>query len=661
MNTKQFCSVLILATGITISVILVGDIVFAQEQGVGGKKLNVQYPIAELGNCKNEADCRSYCDKQENVNACISFAEKNNLMRKEEIEVAKKFVAIGKGPGGCTTKESCEAFCEDINHINECVSFAEKNDFVPREKLEEVKKVKAAIESGIKPPPCKNKKECDAYCEAPEHMLECIAFGEAAGFLSGKELEDSRKMLSALEKGIKPPACRGKEQCDAYCSNPSNMEECMTFAEAAGFMGEKERKDAKKMLLALKKGVKPPACRGKEECDAYCGDENHFEECIAFAEAAGFMKPEEVEMARKTKGKGPGGCTGKEECEAFCNNPQNQETCFLFGKEHGLIQEEELRKMDDNKQKFAQSFMNAPPDVVECLQSSLGIEMVEKFKSGSVMPSRDAGNAMRICFEKAMRPPGIGIEKCEGENCPFPPPGIDSKMMPPQAGPGGCKSPEECQSYCESHGEECKNFGQQPQLEQMRGEGGMRNDMQFRVPEEGFQKDFIPCRTPEECGNIKGAPQIQMMEMKEFIQGIAPFRGGGEIKKEIFEGKEIFDSRELMERFSPKNMDERTKQMMQDKSKFYPDIIKQQPQIYNQQFMPPGTDGQQQFMPPQGFSPSTEFIPTPPPSGSFDRMQQSQSPPSQTPPPPPPPSPSGAISPQSLLGLIFSVFTGNSH
>ena len=46
-----------------------------------------------------------------------------------------------------------------------------------------------------------------------------------------------------------------------------------------------------------------------------------------FAEAAGFMRPEEMKMARKTKGKGPGGCKGKDECEAFCQNEENMETC----------------------------------------------------------------------------------------------------------------------------------------------------------------------------------------------------------------------------------------------------------------------------------------------------------------------------------------------
>lgn len=657
MNAKSILSVFVLMMGIFISALLVGN-VLAQNVSTGKKLFNIEYPIPELGSCKDESACREYCDKPENLKACISFAEKKSLMPKEEIEAAKKFAMVGKGPGGCKTKESCESFCEDISRIDECISFAEKNDFVPKEKLEEAKKVKAAIDKGVKPPPCKNKKECDAYCEDSGHMEECIAFGEAAGFLKGKELEDSRKVLVAIKKGIKPPACRGKEKCDAYCSNPNNMEECMTFAEAAGFMKENEKEDAKKILAALKKGVKPPACRGKEECDVYCSDESRFEECVIFAEAAGFMSSEEAKMSRKTKGKGPGGCRGKEECEAFCNNSDNQEMCFLFGKEHGFIPEEELNKMEGNKQKFTQSFTDAPPEVMECLQSSLGTEMVDKFKSGSSMPSRDIGEKMKICFEKSMRPPKFGMEKCVGENCPPPPPGADGKiMMPPQAGPGGCSNPEECEKYCESHKEECKNF--KPQMPQpstrMWGTGEMRGGM--------------PCEG-EGCKNIE-LPR-QMMEIKEFIEGVDPFSREGKIK-EVFEGKEIFNGDELIKRFSPERQGESIKPMIPSQPRFSPENMKQQiPNLsdpskfqmqpkdfsrpgefpfgdfkqYNQQFIPqqPFVGGQ----PPQGFQPP----PATPPQ---------QFAPSPSAPPPTPPSPSGAITPQSLLGLIFNIFVGFSR
>ncbi len=407
---------------------------------------DIQYPVAELGNCKNQSACRSYCDKPENTNVCLDFAEKNNLMSKEEIGLAKKFVGSGsKGPGGCSGKGACSTYCDNITHIDECVAFAEKNGLMSSKELEEAKKVQSAIAKGVKPPACGNKKECDVYCEDSNHMEECINFGVAAGFIQGKELEDSQKMLAAIKRGVKPLPCKGRKACDEYCGNPDNMEVCVNFASEAGFMNEREKEDSQKMLAAIKKGVRPPNCRGKEECDNYCGQEDNMEECTNFAEAAGFMTSEEAKMARKTGGKGPGGCRGKEECEVFCGNPDNQETCFNFAKDNGMMSEKDLKRTEEGKRQMKQSLKQVPEEVLDCLKTEVGAGLVERMKDG-VMPSKEMGDKMQNCFQK-MGPPKPGTINPGGQ------------MMPQQAGPGGCKGPEECKSYCDSHPDECKDQG----------------------------------------------------------------------------------------------------------------------------------------------------------------------------------------------------------
>ena len=78
-------------------IVLVNN-VFAQGIAEG----DIQYPIIELGGCEDQMDCGFYCDKQENMQACINFAEENNLMSEGEIEIAKNFIAAGSnGPGSC--------------------------------------------------------------------------------------------------------------------------------------------------------------------------------------------------------------------------------------------------------------------------------------------------------------------------------------------------------------------------------------------------------------------------------------------------------------------------------------------------------------------------------------------------------------------------------
>ena len=371
----------------------------------------IQFPVAELGNCGSKEECKTYCDEPDNIEACISFAEESNLMPAKEIEHAKKFLAAGaKGPGGCTGKNSCEAYCNNPDNIEACVAYAEEN-----------------------------------------------------GMMDEEELNEARKVRDAIRKGVKPPPCGGKKECDAYCENPENMPACIEFASAAGLMSEEEQRNAQQMLQAIKAGAKPPACRGKEECDAYCSQDEHFDECVEFGKAAGFMNEEEYEMAKKTRGKGPGGCRGKEECDAFCtSSPENEELCFNFGKENGLIPHEQLRQMEEGDQKFRDSFSNMPPEVASCLSEKLGAERFEKLKNGQVRPSRDIGDSMGSCFQQfemerrqnegqqqqimqrpgeeggpprdfnRPRPPEEGFQ-CEGENCQ-PPEGMPQRpfVRPPE-------------------------------------------------------------------------------------------------------------------------------------------------------------------------------------------------------------------------------------
>ncbi len=178
-----------------------------------------------------------------------------------------------------------------------------------------------------------------------------------------------------------------------------------------------------------------------------------MEICAQFAYENGMMTKEEFEMMKKTGGKGPGGCKNKEECQNFCDNSENQETCFNFAKENGTIPEADLKRMEEGKQKFEESMKNLSTEVYSCMESAVGAEKMAKFKSGGGMPSKDIGDKMRVCFEQNIKPREPGGP---GEGGSIPPAGGGGG--PGMTGPGGCASPEECQKYCESNLEACKNF-----------------------------------------------------------------------------------------------------------------------------------------------------------------------------------------------------------
>lgn len=250
----------------------------------------ISYPVRELGNCASEAACRAFCDRTDkpgNVKACVAFARKHSLQPEGELkrsEALIRLVESGRTPGGCKTMAACDAYCEDPAHIQECVRVAERFGVLPPEELAEVKKVARALASGAR----------------------------------------------------LPGNCRGKKACKAYCENPAHMKECFEFAERAGIIPASELKLARKMLPLMRSGKTPGGCRSKAACDAYCDDPAHLDECIAFAEKTGMMSKQEAAMVRKTGGLGPGGCRGKMACDAFCSKPANEKTCREFGEKHGL-------------------------------------------------------------------------------------------------------------------------------------------------------------------------------------------------------------------------------------------------------------------------------------------------------------------------------------
>ncbi|MDP3710607.1 MAG: hypothetical protein Q8R29_02670, partial [bacterium] len=203
---------------------------------------DIVYPAKELNNCKDKNDCLKYCDDSANIKVCVDFAEKYDLMSKSDADQARRFIKAGsKGPGGCNSKDSCESYCNDVGRINECLSFAEKNGLMDPDELAEAKKIQQALDKGAKlPGGCSNKNACENYCQTADHIEECVAFAEAAGFMPPEELEEAKKYMAALKSGIKPLPCRGKAECEDYCQEPGNFKNCIEFAEAAGFISSEE-------------------------------------------------------------------------------------------------------------------------------------------------------------------------------------------------------------------------------------------------------------------------------------------------------------------------------------------------------------------------------------------------------------------------------------
>jgi hypothetical protein len=527
---------------------------FALAEGVD----NITYPVAELGNCNNKSECKVFCGDPQNRTVCIDFAEKNKLMSKTKAKKARVVTQLENidGPGGCHSESECREYCDDINHLDECMSFAEKNGMVEEKELKEMKQVAEALTQGAKlPGGCKNKKACEEYCDNEDNADECMSFAQEAGLMTPKEQEMIKKT-----GGKGPGGCRGKKQCDEYCDNPDNMEECMNFAIEHDIAPEQERGQMQQVLQAIKKGAKPPKCRGQKECDAFCQKPENREQCFEFAVAAGFVPQEEVEQMKQMMEKGittgPGGCQKKEECDDFCQKPENKDECIEFSHKAGFMDDQQY----DQAKKFQEKGLNSGPggcnDREECdVYCQEHTDECLEFSVKAGFMNEDESRRFKDQPRQDFR----------------------------QAGPGGCKTPEECDAFCSDSNnmEECQKFSEN---NNSRRERGSLDQMQERQKPE-MMKEVQECAGDEEClkkffNQERRSPeemkefQEKMMNQEDFnpermreefprdgnmpnddVNRMMPREGLGENKK--------FKTREEFE----KENKERTNEMMQERTK----------------------------------------------------------------------------------------------
>ncbi|MBI2039437.1 MAG: LamG domain-containing protein [Candidatus Niyogibacteria bacterium] len=412
------------------------------KQGASLSAENIQYPVSELGGCKSETECRSYCDIVDNASACFTFAKKYHLISEEEAKkAADQFLNVTNGPGGCDSGKSCEDYCSTVDHLDECIAFAEKTGYYSPEQLAEARKFQALVRAG-------------------------------AQF---------------------PGGCKDRNTCEVYCSDSGHMEECLDFAEKSGFMPPDEIAEARKFMTLMRQGESPGGCTSKEQCENYCFAEGHMEECIAFAEKAGVMSSDEAAMARKVGGKGPGGCRSKAQCDTYCQ--VNGEECFRFAQDHGLISERDLEQMREGMARFKENLDKMPPEAVACMKDAAGEENFNKMLAGEPVFDRGLEGKMKSCFGQVTAqfgqqlgniPPKAaecikdaigedGLQKLQrgepDENLDFG--SLEACFQQLQAsfggggnfgnggfsGPGGCTNTAECTKFCTANPQECRGFG----------------------------------------------------------------------------------------------------------------------------------------------------------------------------------------------------------
>jgi len=83
-------------------------------------------------------------------------------------------------------------------------------------------------------------------------------------------------------QGGQAPPCNGPEECQAYCSDPAHAQECQGMGPGGGGMGGQGMNTEMGPTQGEQGGEMregPGGCKSMSECIAYCKDPAHMEEC----------------------------------------------------------------------------------------------------------------------------------------------------------------------------------------------------------------------------------------------------------------------------------------------------------------------------------------------------------------------------------------------
>ncbi len=310
--------------------------VFGANQGLSeaevSKKYGFTFPVTELNNCGSIAQCGEYCKKDGNLPSCMKFVNTHQITKEDVLSFTISEL------GNCQIGSDCRNFCNRDENITQCIDFADKYDLLSTSNIEISRAFTAAIGSGGTPGGCRTLEECNHYCDDSSHTNECLDYVGKKKLIPEEELSATRKVAEGFRQGTQTPGkCRGITECDNYCTDIAHSNECATYANKVGFYpSEIEAGKAGKFIAMAMQGTSPGGCKSKQACDAYCAIAAHGVECTDFAVSAGFLSKDDAEAIKKYGGAGPGGCKSKDECTTFCNQPTNQDACLQFAKAHNI-------------------------------------------------------------------------------------------------------------------------------------------------------------------------------------------------------------------------------------------------------------------------------------------------------------------------------------
>lgn len=333
-----------------------------------------------------------------------------------EAEVSKKYgVTFPVAElNNCGSIAECGAYCRKDGNLSACMKFVNTHQLTKADVLSFTISQLGNCQIGS---------DCRNFCNRDENIAQCIDFGDTYDLLSPSNIEISRAFIAAIGSGGTPGSCRTLEECDHYCDDSNHTNECLDYVGKKKLVAEEELSATRKVAEGYRQGIETPGkCRGITECDDYCAAPAHSSECMTYAKKVGFY-PSEIQAdiagkftAAARQGATPGGCTSKEACDAYCAMSSHGVECTDFAVSAGLLSKDDA-------------------------------EAIKKYGGTGPGGCKSKDECSSFCNQTSNQ--NVCLQYAKDHNIPV-----------QFSGPGGCNSVDSCTAYCKEHPDDstCKQY-----------------------------------------------------------------------------------------------------------------------------------------------------------------------------------------------------------
>lgn len=248
------------------------------------------YPIAELGNCRDQQECYYYCEVPRNTPACWSYS--TYILQKNVLgvtitspdEVAREHGITFPIPelGNCATAQACMIYCSQPQNYQVCTAFGEKKGLVktssqPKNTISSTVMERILVDAKAQLN-CDSKASCQTLCDIPSNQQRCQQFAQSEGLVTQPTSSQiSASQATILQAAQQDLGCSSISSCTQYCNNSSHYQQCQTFAAQHNLTPPSQMQQQSQQQSLPEGVVVTPPCNTPTSCAKWCT--NNPEQC----------------------------------------------------------------------------------------------------------------------------------------------------------------------------------------------------------------------------------------------------------------------------------------------------------------------------------------------------------------------------------------------